>query len=182
MRFRNTVVVISALCLSVSLFGCGNGGNGKKSIQDYMPKSNELSGWLEDTSQGKPGIEVALDEAAGEALVDGHIALYIQAGWVALAQEYYKNGDKTLQLILYEMKDKAAADSIYNNKTIKGFAEWTDLTLGDKSRINVDVSEYWFHAFKNNYFVEIPKAKTGMDAAGKTLATDFLAAVIKKLP
>jgi hypothetical protein len=195
MRFLANLCGMVLLACSLLLVACGSGGGktdagtdngGGKTLADLVPKSNEITGWAEDTSGDTPGTpagpQLAVTLAEATELVDGHADLFYQTGCKGVALEFYINGTHTLRLEIFELNDAAGAKAIYDNTTVKGLATWETLTLGDESRIYKSNATTWkMHAHKKQYFINIPESITGTDDPGKTLATDFLTAVLAKI-
>lgn len=186
-----TVALLAVACFALSLAACGGGSSAKK-VGEYMPKTGDITGWEIDTTpwpQNPPagGIAAAYTKADAEAIIDGHITIFIDdvGGWVGMAMAYYKNSDKTTDLQIYQMSKPEQAQAVYNHASIKGMSTWEDVAgLGDAARRRFSAaSEAWLlHAVKGKYFVEIDMGKTGNDDPGKQLITDFFTAVLNRLP
>ena len=81
----------------------GGGDNGGKSVEEYLPASNEITGWEEDTDSGEPGPEVTdnAQQAASWPGVNGAIDKFVETeGWVAVAREFSRMG-RTESLSIY---------------------------------------------------------------------------------
>jgi len=177
--------LIVLLGAGLVLFGCSGDGNGQEQpIEDLMPAGGEVSGWDEDTSMGAPGVESAHTQAEGEELINGALDPFTDTGkWVAMAIEYYVNGDMTAELQMHEMEDAASCEGIYTY--LEGHPEGTPWEqegpgVGEASRW-ADQGPYWLiHVRKGKYFFSINFAPG--DDASKTPATGFATAVAAGLP
>jgi hypothetical protein len=88
-------------------------------VEDYMPKDNEISGWTEDTSMGKAGVEAGYTKKEIDDIIDGEHDPYDAEGCVGFAREYYKKAisascNGTVELKIWEMNDAAGAKKMFD--------------------------------------------------------------------
>lgn len=185
--------VLWGFVLAGFFVGCGSSSSSsQKSIIDWFPKDNEITGWVEDTSvvDNQPKPKIANTKAEAEALVDGHITIFEQDSqgaarlcWKAMGIEFYKNGDRTLSLEIYQLKDSSCSQAIYEDSRIKGLApNWEVLSVEDQSRILKASKYYQLHLIKKSVFVEIEESDSQLDATSKNLTTTFATQLAAKLP
>jgi hypothetical protein len=95
--------------------GCPARASGQRQdkVERYVPGSNEVPGWAEDTAIGQPGVEAGYSYDEIVAIIDGSQEPYAQAGCVGFAKQDYKKGSFTLNLLVWQMKDTAAAQTIF---------------------------------------------------------------------
>lgn len=163
---------------------CGSSGNGNGgSVKDFLPASGEITGWAENTDKGEPGPEETSNIETATLWVDGAMAIFNQTGgWVALAQEFYRNAsDMEITLYIFEMTDATKADEVYAAMESYEGITWTDTAFGggeSNGRFGAVIYYCYADAAKSKYFVETvtkpPEAETE--------AKDFIKAVLLKLP
>ena len=175
--------ILVVVVLMVSACGCSGNGNGGGSLKDYLPASGEITGWAEDTEKGEPGPEETAEVAVATNWVDGAIDRFVATGgWVALAQEFYKNAsDMEISLHIYEMTDAAKAGEVYAAMEDYVGITWTDTDFGageDNGRWGPTYMYSYADATKGKYFVET----TTKPEDAETEAKDFMKAVLNKLP
>jgi hypothetical protein len=171
------------LVFTLIIPACGSSGNGGGSVKDYLPASGEITGWAEDTDKGEPGPEETEDVAIASIWVNGAIDRFVATGgWVALAQEFYKNAsDMEISLHIYEMTDAAKAGEVYAAMEDYVGLTWADTDFGageDNGRWGPTYMYSYADATKGKYFVET----TTMPETAETEAKDFMKAVLNKLP
>ena len=175
--------ILVVVVLMVSACGCSGNGNGGGSLKDYLPASGEITGWAEDTEKGEPGPEETAEVAVATNWVDGAIDRFVATGgWVALAQEFYKNAsDMEISLHIYEMTDAAKAGEVYAAMEDYVGITWTDTDFGageDNGRWGPTYMYSYADATKGKYFIET----TTKPEDAETEAKDFMKAVLNKLP
>jgi hypothetical protein len=89
-------------------------GQAQDKVEKYVPASNEVPGWMEDTGVGSPGVEAGYTYDEIVAIIDGSQEPYAQAGCSGFAKQDYKKGGFTLNLLIWEMKDSAAAKQMFD--------------------------------------------------------------------
>lgn len=176
------ICILLAGVLAVSACSSGN-GNGDGSVKDYLPASGEITGWAEDTLKGEPGPEETTEVDIATNWVNGAIDRFVATGgWVALAQEYYKNAsDVEISLHIFEMTDAAKADEVYVAMEDYSGIDWTDTAFGGgeaNGRFGTVYTYCYADATKGKYFIET----TTKPVTAETEAKDFIKAVLDKLP
>lgn len=171
------------LALALVFSACGSSGNGGGSVKDYLPASGEITGWAEDTEKGEVGPEETDDVAVATNWVNGAIDRFVATGgWVALAQEYYKNAsDVEISLHIYGMATAAKADEVYAAMEDYTGVTWTDTAFGggeSNGRFGVVFTYCYADATKGKYFLET----TTKPNTAETEAKDFIKAVLNKMP
>lgn len=175
--------ILLALVLVVPACGSSGNGNGGGSVKDFLPASGEITGWAENTDKGEPGPEETTDVAVATIWVNGAIDRFVATGgWVALAQEFYKNAsDVEISLYIYEMSDSAKADEVYMAMEDYSGVSWTDTDFGggqDNGRFGSVFTYSYADATKGEYFIET----TTRPSDAETEAKDFMKAVLNKIP
>ena len=175
--------ILLALVLVVPACGSSGNGNGNGSVKDYLPASGEITGWAEDTAKGEAGPEETTDLAVATYWVNGAMDRFdTTGGWVALAQEFYKNAtDMEISLHIYEMSDASKADEVYVAMEDYAGVTWTDTDFAggeDNGRYGTVYMYSYADATKGKYFIET----TTKPEDAETEAKDFIKAVLLKLP
>lgn len=185
MKRHMLVCILAAIALIVQ--ACGSSGNGDgKSVGEYLPASDELTGWTEDTSLGEPGPEETTEESVATGWVNGAIVGFIDTGgWVALALEHYQNADYKTKLSIYEMSDSTAATAAYDfMSTYNASVPWADESYGAGESVGrfgtIGTYYCYANAVKGKYFVETTTEPIGETT--EVLAKEFFTAVLNKLP
>jgi hypothetical protein len=178
---RNAALTIATLALAAS--GCGPSPATPKAIDTLFPKDGEVSGWNEDTTLGKPGVEVYVGSTAVTGAIDGAADSFIQKGMEQMARQYYLKGTEKLEVRIWQMKDAAATKDLWDylvtsDKLYKAVT-WTDDTGGDAARVADTGNNWWFNSRKGLYFVELTLGPN--DANGKTDVRAFAGAVVGKM-
>lgn len=174
--------ILLAVALLAPACGSSDDGNGG-SVKDYLPASGEITGWAENTDRGEPGPEETADMATATLWVNGAMVIFDETdGWVALAQEFYRNAsDMEISLYIFEMTDATKADEVYTAMESYEGITWTDTTFdGGESagRFGTVYTYFYADATKSKYFIEtVTKPVTA-----ETEARDFTKAVLLKLP
>lgn len=175
--------ILLAVALLAPACGSSGNGNGDGSVKDYLPASGEITGWAENTDKGEPGPEETADMATATLWVDGAMAIFEDTGgWVALAQEFYRNAsDMEITLYIFEMTDSTKAEEVYTAMESYEGITWTDTAFGGGESAGRFGTVYTFcyaDAAKGKYFLEtVTKPVTA-----ETEAKDFIKAVLLKLP
>ena len=175
--------ILLALVLVVPACGSSGNGNGDGSVKDYLPASGEITGWAEDTDKGEAGPEETTDVAIATYWVNGAMDRFVATGgWVAVAQEFYRNAtDVRISLFIYEMSDTAKAGEVYAAMEDYSGVVWTDTAFGggeDNGRFGAVYMYCYSNTTKGKYFIET----TTQPEAAETEAKDFMKAVLDKLP
>ena len=152
-------------------------------FDQLFPANDEISGYIENTSFGNAGVEVAADGDEAIALIDGSADPFIAAGFIEFGIEYYKNGDSELRLDIWQMNNAQVARTLYSDLTSTNAVYmsqiWTDLDIGQEGRI-ADTGAYsWVNARSGSYYIEA-KINQVTDQ-GRADAQAFAEAVISKL-
>jgi hypothetical protein len=177
-----SICMLSSLIMALA--ACGSSSeNGDKLVSEYLPASNELTGWEEDASKGEAGPEMTTEIATATIWVNGAMDRFVQAGgWQALGREYYKNGDNEVALYIYEMDAAASAVAAYDAMEDYAGVPWSDFSFGggeSNGRFGCVATFYCYsNATKGKYFLE----STVEPIEGETDAKAFFTAVLNKLP
>ena len=182
---RYGVIVLSVLLSSLlAVVGCGSSGGGEQvDLVDLLPASGQISGWQEDTSRGEAGPEVTSDLAEATMWVDGAMDTFTATGgWVALAQEFYVNGEITIDLHIFEMSDADKASAVYDALADYSGISWTDESYGGgeaKGRFGCTAPFYCgADAQKGKYFIETNTKPATAESEAKAL----MSAVLQQIP
>jgi len=171
----------------VALFaaGCSTepADGGPVAIESLFPADNEVGTWVEDTSVGASGVEVASTPAEAEALIDGDAEPFTAHGFSKFAIEHYVDGTPQLELRVWEMPDAAGATEIYDylvaNDSIYMASSWEDVSIGAAGRASNTGASWWVNARSGAYYIEAKINDTSNGA--RTDAQAFASAVIGHL-
>jgi len=187
---RTILIALSLLSLVAGLAaGCGSSNNGDEvKLVDLLPASGEVAGWTENTARGEEGPEVTETVEGATAWVDGAMDGFVESGgWVALAREFYQNGDLLIELYIHEWTDAAAAATGYDDLAqyhSGDIPNWTDVSLGAGEaacHTAQVVAFYWYlDAHKDKYLIEMTTAPDDVEGAEQA-AEDFATAVLNKI-
>jgi len=160
---------------------CTTDGTCDLLVMDLLPESGEISGWLENTDWGNPGPEGTDDLSVATMWVDGAMDIFTSAGgWVALAREFYINGDTRISLFIYEMSNATTAGQVYDSIELYSGVQWSDFSFGggeDRGRFGTIYTECYADAVKGKYFAE---TRTEPETA-ETEAKYFIKSVLDKI-
>lgn len=179
---KRVIFGLLVFALTMLLANCGSSGGGNKDVIDYLPASGEISGWVEDTDKGEAGPESTSDVQEATMWVDGAMDLFTATGgWVALAREFYKNGETRISLFIYEMSDETTAVQVYDTMASYSGVSWSDFSFDggeDRGRFGTIYTDCYADAVKGKYFVETWTEPETAEAEAKA----FTKAVLLKLP
>jgi len=169
---------------------CGGGGDDDDtppSIDTFFPADNDVSGWVEDTSVGAAGVEVADTDDEAWALIDGDNEPFHAHGFVVFARQNYVNGSYTLEARIWDMGTASAEETLYSALLTEAATysaqSWEDLTLGDESRIADTGAYWWVNARKGAYHVEVKiNQTTASDTTSRGHAETFASAILSRIP
>lgn len=183
---KRSLAILLAVGLPCALWACGGGGgNGTLPVEQYLPASGEVTGWVEDTTaanNGAAGPEVCRQADGIPDFINGAIDPFVDTGaWVGVAWEFYVNGNRTVEVRLYELGNQAACQQVFTYlETHPEGVPWQPVSLGQAGRM-ADQGPYWkTHARQGNYFLETFTFPG--DEATEAPARDFAAAILAKLP
>jgi hypothetical protein len=171
------------LLAAVTLAGCGS--TASATIDSFFPGQNEVSTYVEDTTVGQPGVEVAHGATAIEALVDGDATSFNAKGVVAFAWQHYVKANLKVDARVWQMQDVANATDTYSylvaNDNLYKSNSWTDVSVGDAGRIANTGSSWWVNSRKGKYLVEV-RLTGSTDTAAHDDAVVFAKAMVAKIP
>jgi hypothetical protein len=154
-----------------------DGGTTTKTFEELFPTENEVAGFTVDSSKG--GLKVARTVAAVQGLIDGDADPFTTPTvlFAAFGRQYYKVGDKSVELRIWQMKDAATAQSIYTDlldDPLYTSTTWTDTPIGEAGRIDNTGSRWWVNARKGAFYVEVSINAPASDqtARGQALALE----------
>jgi hypothetical protein len=170
-----------------------------KKVEEYVPKSNDIPGWVENPDEGNPGVEAGYTTADIEAIIDGSHDPYRDAGCNGFAKQDYKkgsgkcqfgicdNGTYGIALFLWDMKDATGAKAMFDKNKKEGeTAGVTFETVPNALTAAVigNQSPQWkAYGHKGHYVYKIYATYApGDTAALKTEAISFVQAFAGKLP
>jgi len=174
---RLLVVTFALLCFAP---GCGPANKPPAPIDSFFPKDNEVGTWVEDSSVGKAGVEVATTSKETTDLVDGAADPFIEKGMVGFAWQSYVKDTYKLDLRVWQFKSAAAAkeayDWLFTNASLYKASTWSDLAVGDAGKVADTGGSWWLSARKGAYIIEakiLPKdatSRTDVEAIGTAVA------------
>jgi hypothetical protein len=164
-------------------------GQAQDKVEKYVPASNEVAAWVEDTNLGPAGVEAGYTYDDIVAIIDGSQEPYADAGCVGFAKQDYKKDTFTLGLMIWEMKDNAAAKKMFDKDkgdlSSEGFINTEDIAcIYDGSVIGNDRQMWKGYVYKSQYlfkFVGIC-SKSSEAPALKDQMLPFINALADKLP
>jgi surface antigen len=171
----------------------GTGGAGAKTIEQVIPKANDIAGWNLDSTNSKTAGQLAAfgrNKDDAEALIDGSAAAFFKAPYSSvLAWQNYVNGDGyTVDLHLWQLTTAELAGALFAELLVDYplYANnvWTDLAgLGDAARITNTGTTWWINLRKGAYIVEIsldkpPLGSEETDTTGREVAKAYAAELL----
>ncbi len=173
-----------ALAAALSALGCGPANKPPPAIESFFPADNEVAGWAEDASVGKPGVEVATTAKAATDLVDGAADPFVSQGMVGFAWQTYVKGTYQLDLRVWQFASApAGADAftwLFANASLYKANTWTDVAVGTSGKVSDTGSGWWLSANKGAYIIEA-KVKP-KDSTSRADVETVTAAVAGKMP
>ncbi|MFH1809478.1 MAG: hypothetical protein ABIJ09_12085 [Pseudomonadota bacterium] len=168
------------------LLGCPttDPGDDPIAIESLFPKNNEVGSWVEDTTKGQAGVQVASNYTEAWQAVDGDAESFEQ-GMVAFGWEFYTNTTHTLELRVWQLKDAATCTSVYDSLVVDDplytSNTWTDVSsLGAAGRVADTGTQWWHNSRKAAYHIETKTMAN--DATGQDEAEKIINAVLAKIP
>ncbi len=191
---RLPIIVLCTL-LSVAL-GCGGDDDntdtnadagsttGPVTFEQLFPADDEVAGWMEDTSQGGAGVDLANSDQEAIDMINGSADPFVEAGFVSLGIEYYASGDATLELRVWEMNNASVARELFGflatDDAIYSVPSWEALDgVGQEARIANTGASFWVNARSGAHIVE--SKINQVDEQGREDAEAFATVVIAKL-
>ncbi len=142
----STILLIYSLLISVHLSFLHSLENPKslqRDLNKYLPETNEIGGWKEDSSPYK---------YKGEDLysyINGGAEIYHEYGFKqVIVQDYTRKNGKSIALEIFEMESTESAYGIY---TFKTSTEGKELALGDKAQL----ADYYLNFWKGDFVVTL---------------------------
>lgn len=162
----------------------------KQKVENYVPKDNDVAGWVEDTSVGQPGVESGYTDKDIEDIIDGHHQAYAAEGTTGFAKQEYKKGNGSISLQIWEMNTPTGATNMFNKNKTDGETNsgWTfvDMTGVADAAIIIDAYDagWVIYGRKGPYVYEVVAAtsQAGEEAALKTEAETFIKFLAGNLP
>lgn len=165
-----------------------------KKVEAYIPADNDVPGWTEDTTKGKPGVEAAYDKKGIEDLINGKHDPYHAEGTDGFAMEHYKKDfgggcTGTIKFMMWDMTKAASAKKMFekakkDGETMAGLTFEEIKSVKDRGIIAFD-AVFEAHAYKNDYVMILTAMPTGDAACKSSVKADvikFLEKVTTSLP
>jgi hypothetical protein len=170
-----------------------------KKVEDYVPKPNDVPGWIENPDEGKAGIEAGYTTLEIEAIIDGSHDPYRDAGCNGFAKQDYKKGTGkcamnvceagtfAIVLFLWDMKDAAGAKAMYDKNKKDGEANgltFENVTGAPTAAVIANDNPQWkAYGHKGHYVYKIYATfAPGESDALKPEAIKFVQNLASKLP
>ena len=173
----------------------GPGGTAAKTIEDLIPKANDIPGWNLDSTNPKTAGKLAAfgkTKSEAESLIDGSAAAFFTAPYTSvLAWQNYTNANGySVDLRFWQMPSVALATSLFTelaaNHPLYKNNTWTALTgLGDEARLTNTGTTWWINLRKDAYITEItvdkpPSGSEESDTTGRDVAKAYAAELVKR--
>jgi len=186
---RISTILFTTLALALAA-GCGGGDDDQPiAIESLFPADNEVGSFVEDTSAGAAGVEVAETSAEIEALIDGDAVPFDDAGFLVFGrQQYTDGGSYQVEVRVYEMPSATVAAQLYTDLVVErdlySTNTWSDLAIGEASRIaNTNGTSFWLNVQKGAYYFEVRiNQATIDDTVSQANAEAFGTAIAGKIP
>lgn len=181
---------ISIVVLVCAILTVGCNGDDDPSLPDIgtlFPSANEIGSWVEDTTLGAAGVEVATDDDGIVALIDGGAGPFLDRNYNAFGIEHYTDGTYALELRIWQFTTNAIASELYTalltESSTHQSSTWEDSSLGDTGRVANTNTTWWFDVRKGSHLLEVNIGESGAapDAASKTAGETFINAVLGKI-
>lgn len=174
-------------------------GPAAKKVEEYIPKDNDIPGWVENPDEGKAGIEAGYTTLEIEAIIDGSHDPYRDAGCNGFAKQDFKKGTGKCQfgtcdaktyaiaLFLWDMKDAAGAKAMFDKNKKDGEANgYTFETVPNALTAAIianDNPQWKAYGHKSHYVYKIYATYApGEGPALKAETISFIQALVGKLP
>jgi len=162
----------------------------KQKVENYVPKDNAITGWVDDPNIGKAGIESAYTDKAIEDIINGHHAPYAAEGTAGFAKQDYVNGKMILTLEIWEMKTTASAKTMFDrnkkdDETNAGVTFETQTNVKTAGIISKTYDAGWTSYGHKGPYVWLLKSQTtetSKEAPLKAETTKFAEALSTNLP
>lgn len=162
----------------------------KQKVEAYVPADNDVAGWVEDTSVGKPGVEAAYTDKEIEDIINGHHQAYATEGTTGFAKQEYKKGNGSISLQIWEMNTATGATNMFDKNKSDGETNsgWTFETVAGVADAAIIITAYdagWvIYGRKGPYIYEVVAvtSQAGEEAALKTEVEAFIKFLSGNLP
>ena len=171
------------------------GGSTAKTINDVVPKANDIPGWNLDSTNPKTAGKVAAfgktkDEA--EALIDGSAAAFFKAPYnsVLAWQNYTNSNGYSVDLHIWQVTSSTLATALYAELAVDyplySNNTWSAVAgLGDEARITNTGTTWWINFRKGDYIVEVsldkpPLGSEETDTTGRDVAKVYATELVKR--
>jgi len=152
-------------------------------IDELFPGNNELGAWIEDTSVGGAGVEVANTPNEAEALINGDADPFTSHDFAKFARQNYIDGTRQLELRIWQMPTAAGATEIYDflvaNNSIYMASSWENVAIGAAGRASNTGASWWVNARSGAFYVE--SKINDITPEGRADAEAFVSAVIANM-
>ncbi len=142
----STILLIYSLLISVHLSFLHSLENPKslqRDLNKYLPETNEIGEWKEDSSPYK------YKEEDLYSYINGGAEIYHEYGFKqVIVQDYTRKNGKSIALEIFEMESTESAYGIY---TFKTSTEGKELALGDKAQL----ADYYLNFWKGDFVVTL---------------------------
>jgi len=183
MRPFSVFVLVTAMFAAA----CGDDDPTLPNIATLFPANNEIGSWVEDTSTGTAGVEIATDENGIVALINGGADAFLSRNYNAFGIEYYTDGTYDLELRIWQFATAAISTEIYTalltESSTHQTSTWEDSTLGTAGRVANTSTTWWFNVRDGAHLLEVTIGESGTapDATSKTAGETFVNGVLAKL-
>jgi hypothetical protein len=180
----------SVFVLVTAMFTAACGGDDDPTlpnISTLFPANNEIGSWVEDTTTGTAGVEIATDETGIVALINGGAEPFLARNYNAFGIEYYTDGTYDLELRIWQFATAAISTEMYTalltESSTHQSSNWDDNTLGAAGRVANTNTTWWFNTRDGAHLLEVTIGESGAapDAASKTAGETFVNGVLGKL-
>ena len=145
---------------TVAKDGAGGCQTPTKKVEEFAPASGEVTGWTLDTSKtncsGYTFEEIATKNCPN---IDGHQDPFEKEGCKGAVQRYFKKGNVTLRMVLWEMKTTAGAKAMFDywktkDETDGGWV-FTDIPNAPERSVIGKDANFTMYGYKCSYIWEM---------------------------
>jgi hypothetical protein len=190
-----TTVVTGGITVATGGTTVVAGGTTAKTIEDVVPKANDIPGWIINSSIPSTSGQLAAfgkTKEKAEALIDGSAAAFFKPPYSSVLawQNYTNSNGYAVDLHVWQMTSSTLAAALYaelaKDYPLYSNNTWTVVAgLGDEARITNTGTTWWINFQKDAYIVEIsldkpPLGSEETDTVGRDVAKAYANELVKR--